>query len=171
MDAIECMLTRHSTKKFLPTAVSREDLDCILRAGLAAPSGKNAQAAIFLCVTDKALRDRLAALNAKFLGRDCDPFYGAPCVIVVLADKAAFPAVYDGSVAMENLQLAAHARGLGACWIHRAKEMFESDEGKAILKECGIAGDYEGVGNCIVGHPAAEGSTKPVRDGRLYIIE
>ncbi|MBQ9429153.1 MAG: nitroreductase [Clostridia bacterium] len=171
MEALECILSRHSVKSYLPTEVKQEDLDVILRAGLAAPSGRNAQAAILLCVTDKALRDRLSALNAAVMGAQSDPFYGAPCVVVVLADKTVFTGVYDGSVVMENLLLAAHARGLGACWIHRAKEVFASKEGKAILRDCGITGDYEGIGNCVIGYPAAAPAAKPVRDGRLYFAK
>ena len=98
-----------------------------------------------------------------------DPFYGAPVVLVVLADKAVGTYLYDGSLTMENMMLAAHDLGLGACWIHRAKEEFASEEGKAILKELGVEGDYEGIGNCILGYADGElPAAKPRKEG--YIV-
>ena len=135
MDAMENMLTRSSVKKYKSQQVPKELLDKIIEAGLAAPSGLNKQAAIILVVTDKQVRDELSKLNA---GKDpffrADPFYNAPCVLIVLADKSVPTSIYDGSLVMENMLLAAHALGLGACWIHRAKETFEMPEGKALLQ-------------------------------------
>ena len=95
-------------------------------------------------------------MNAAIMGTDKDPFYGAPVVLVVLADRSVPTHVYDGSLVMGNLMLAAHAEGLGSCWIHRAKEEFESEEGKALLRKLGITGDYEGIGHCILGYAADE---------------
>ena len=127
------------------------------------------QGAIMLCVTDKVLRDRLSKLNAGVMGASMDPFYNAPAVIVVLADKTVRTSVYDGSLVMGNLMLAAHSIGLGSCWIHRAKEVFDSEEGKQILAELGIEGDYEGVGNCVVGYPERMPTEKlPRRGGRVF---
>ena len=100
-----------------------------------------------------------------------DPFYGAPCVLVVLADKSKHTYIYDGSLVMENMLLEAHSLGLGACWIHRAKETFETDEGKAILKKLGIEGEYEGIGNCIVGYPDMTPLEKPRKENWIYWIE
>ena len=116
----------------------------------------------------------MAKLNAKAMGmgEDYDPFYGAPTVLVVLADKTVSTHVYDGSLVMGNLMLAAHALGLGSCWIHRAREEFESEEGKAILKELGIEGEYEGIGHCVLGYADGEYPTaKPRKDGWVYYIE
>ena len=148
MDAMQAMLTRKSVKKYKPPPVEKELVEKIIEAGLNAPSGLNKQSPIILAVTNKELRDELSRLNA---GDDpffrADPFYGAPCVLVVLADKSVPTRVYDGSLVMENMLLAAHALGLGACWIHRARETFERPEGKAILKKLGIEGEYEGIGN------------------------
>ena len=147
-------------------------LDKIIEAGLHAPSGLNSQKTIILAVTDKATRDELSFLNA---GKDpfkrVDPFYGAPCVLVVLAEKNAPTYLYDGPLVMENMLLAAHALGLGACWIHRAKETFETDEGKAILKKLGIEGDFEGIGNCIIGYPETVPAKKPRKENRVYYID
>lgn len=163
------MIERRSCKAYLDTMPEREKLDEIIEAGLYAASGRNRQAAIILCVTDKALRDKLSAMNAAVLGSDADPFYNAPAVLVVLADADVSTAVYDGSLVMGNLMLAAHSLGLGSCWIHRAKEMFESDEGKAILAELGVTGNYVGVGNCVIGYPEKM-PTQPLarREGRVF---
>lgn len=172
MDAMENMLTRSSVKKYKSQQVPKELLDKIIEAGLAAPSGLNKQAAIILVVTDKQVRDELSKLNA---GKDpffrADPFYNAPCVLIVLADKSVPTSIYDGSLVMENMLLAAHALGLGACWIHRAKETFEMPEGKALLQKLGIQGEYEGVGNCIVGYPEGEiPAVKPRKGNRVYYV-
>ena len=171
MDAIENILTRVSVKKYKPDAVPREMIEKIIEAGLQAPSGLNKQSPIILAVTNKAIRDELSYINA---GKDpfkrADPFYGAPVVLVVLADKSVPTYVYDGSLVMENMLLAAHALGLGACWIHRAKETFDLPEGKEILKSLGIEGEYEGIGNCIVGYPDATFPQKPRKENRVYYL-
>ena len=128
---------------------------------------------IIIAVSDPKTRDALSRLNASIMGTDGDPFYGAPVVLIVLADRSAPTYLYDGALAMENLMLAAHASGLGSCWIHRAKEAFERPEGKQILKELGIEGDYEGIGHCVLGYPQQEGPSKtpPRKAGRVYHID
>ena len=169
---LECMETRRSVRTYLPNAVPEEKLERILRAGLYAASGMGRQSAMILCVTDKVLRDRLMRMNAAIMGTpEKDPFYGAPCVLVVLADRSILTAVYDGSLVLGNMMLAAHAEGLGSCWIHRAREEFDSDEGKAILHDLGVEGDYEGVGHLIVGYAdGAEPEAKPRREGRVLRV-
>ena len=169
---LECMETRRSVRAYLPNAVPEEKLESILCAGLYAASGMGRQSAMILCVTDKALRDRLMRMNAAIMGTpEKDPFYGAPCVLVVLADRSIPTAVYDGSLVLGNMMLAAHAEGLGSCWIHRAREEFDSDEGKAILHDLGVEGDYEGVGHLIVGYAdGAEPEAKPRREGRVLRV-
>ena len=169
---INDILSRRSCKAYRDELPTKEQLDTIIEAGLYAASGRNRQGAIMLCVTDKALRDRLCALNAKILGTTADPFYNAPAVIVVLADKTVSTSIYDGSLVMGNLMLAAHAIGLGSCWIHRAKEVFEDEEGKEILASLGLEGEYEGVANIIVGHPTKwNDNVPPRREGRVYRID
>ncbi|MBQ8294994.1 MAG: nitroreductase [Clostridia bacterium] len=171
MDAIETLLTRKSVKSYKSDTVPKELIDKIVEAGLQAPSGLNKQAPIILVVTDKKTRDELSALNMnKDPFHRADPFYGAPVVLVVLADKSVPTYVYDGSLVMENMLLAAHALGLGACWIHRAKETFEMPEGKALLKKMGIEGEYEGIGNCIVGYADVPPVSKPRKENRVYYI-
>ena len=170
-EVIKAIKERRSVKSYKSDPVPTELLDAILEAGTYAPTGRNMQSPIIIAVTDKALRDRLSRLNAEIMGMDGDPFYGAPAVIVVIADRSRMTYLYDGSLVMENLMLAAHSLGLGSCWIHRAKEVFDSEEGKEILKSLGIEGDYEGIGNCIIGYtntPPAE--RKPRKENYIYKI-
>lgn len=151
-ETLKLIETRRSVKKYKTQMPEQEAIDQIIKAGLCAASAKNAQTAIIIAVTDKKMRDRLSALNAKILGVTSDPFYNAPVVLVVLDKKASPNCAYDGSLVLGNLMLAAHSLGLGSCWINRAKEGFESNEGKEILKELGIEGEYEGVGHCVIGY-------------------
>ena len=166
------ILTRRSVRSYLSDQVDDKTLDEILEAGAYAPTGRNLQAPIMIAVRDKNMRDRLSRINASIMGAENDPFYGAPCVIVVLADKNKAPTyLYDGSLVMGNLLLAAHAKGLGACWIHRAKETFETEEGKEILRELGITGDYVGIGNCILGYPNGPlPKAQPRKDNYIYKV-
>lgn len=168
-EALEVMRQRRSVRSYKADPIPRELLEKVLEAGTYAPTGMGRQSPIILAVTDKALRDRIAKLNAAVMGRDNDPFYGAPAVLVVLADKSVPTYLYDGSLVMGNLLNAAHDVGLGACWIHRAREVFASEEGKAILRELGVEGDYEGIGNCIIGYAAAPlPEAKPRKEG--YVV-
>lgn len=169
--AIENMLSRRSIRKYKQDPVPDEILNKILEAGTYAPTGMNRQSPIIIAVTNRELRDRLSRMNARVMGTDSDPFYGAPVVLVVLANREVRTAVYDGSLVMGNLMLAAHELGIGSCWIHRAREMFDSEEGKAILKELGIQGDYEGIGNCILGY--ADGPApfaRPRKENYVYHV-
>lgn len=169
-EVLHAIKSRRSVKSFLPDTVPSVIVDEIAQAGLYAPNGLGKQSPIILQITDKALRDKLSALNASFMAKDIDdPFYGAPVVLAVLADRSVPTYLYDGSLAMGNLLLAAHSLGVGACWIHRAKQMFDSEEGKAILKDLGIEGDYEGIGNCILGYPDGDRrNVPPIRDNRIF---
>ena len=173
-EVLECIKTRRSVKKYKSTPVSRDMLDAILEAGTYAPTGRNMQSPVILAVTNKELRDRISRLNAAVMGMDGDPFYGAPCVIVVLADRSVIPTTYmnDGSLVIGNMLLAAHSLGLGACWVHRAREVFETEEGKAILRDLGIEGDLVGIGNCIVGYPDGDYPvTRPRKENYIYRAE
>lgn len=152
---IESLTTRRSVRGYRDEIPSQELINQVLEAGIYAPTGMGMQSPLIVAVTNKAVRDHLSALNAEVLGSKNDPFYGAPVVLVVLADKKRPTYLYDGSLVMGNLMNAAHAVGLGSCWIHRAKEVFASEEGKKLLKEWGIEGDYEGIGHCVLGYAAA----------------
>ena len=149
------MITRRSIRGFKPDVPPQDLIDEIIKAGTYAPSGRGAQATKIVCITRKDVRDRLSAMNAEIMGAPkVDPFYGAPVVLLVLADRSRSTYLYDGSLVMGNLLNAVHAVGLGGIWIHRAKEEFDSPEGKALLKEWGIEGDYEGIGHCVLGYPS-----------------
>ena len=172
-EIIDAIKARRSTKSFKSDPVPKEIVDRVIEAGLCAASAKGKQVPIVVAVTNKKLRDRLSEMNRKVGGWDegFDPFYGAPVVLIVLADKNWANRVYDGSLVIGNMMLAAHSLKIGSCWIHRAKEEFESDEGKAILKELGIAGDFEGIGHCVLGVSAAEREMPPRRAGRVFYAE
>ena len=172
MDAMANLLTRRSIRSYRPDMLPREVIEKIAEAGTYAPTGMNRQTPIIVAVTNKELRDRMSRLNAAVLDMDSDPFYGAPVVLVVLAERSAPNHVYDGSLVMANLMLAAHAMGVGSCWIHRAREVFDTDEGKAILRDLGIEGDYEGIGNCILGYTGGEEpQAKPRKENWVYWAE
>ena len=166
----EDLLTRRSIRKYSDRPVEDEKLDKVLTAGLYAPTGMNNQAPVLVAVQDKETRDRLSRMNAAVMGASGDPFYGAPCVIVVLSDPERMTWVEDGSLVLGNLMNAAHSLGLGSCWIHRAKECFDTPEGKALLRAWGVPENYRGVGNCILGYAAEEPEAKPRKSGRIIKI-
>lgn len=169
---IDEMCERRSVRKYKPDMIPDDVLEKIIKAGTYAPTGMGRQSPIIVAVTDKKMRDKLSKMNAHVMGSDGDPFYGAPVVLVVLADKSMPTYIYDGSLVMGNLMLAAHSEGIASCWIHRAKEEFESDEGKEILKELGITGDYEGIGHCILGYSDEEPkATKPRKENYVYYVK
>ena len=156
-EAYTNLLERRSIRKYEDLQVPDALLDAVLAAGIHAPSGMNTQGVRLVAVRDRETRDLLSRLNAAVMNADNDPFYGAPCVVVVLADPEIYGGwVEDGSLALGNMMNAAHALGLGSCWIHRAKQVFDSPEGKALLKKWGVPEHYRGVGHCILGYAAAE---------------
>ena len=173
-EIINAMIERRSIRKFKPDMPAKEDIEQIIEAGLYAANGMGKQATITIAVTNKELRNKLSDINRIIGGwKDgFDPFYGAPVILIVLADKKWVNRVYDGSLVMGNLMLAAHAFGIGSCWIHRAKEEFESPEGKEILSSLGIDGEYEGIGHCILGYVNGEyPDEKPRKENWVYYIE
>lgn len=170
---IKAIEERRSIRKFQPTMPAKDDLAQIVEAGLYAASGMGRQSAIIVAVTNKELRDELAKTNAEIMGKpDFDPFYGAPAIFVVLADKSCRTAIYDGSLVMGNMMLAAHSLGLGSIWIHRAKEEFERPEYQQLLKKLGIEGEWEGIGHCAVGYIDGEAPKAAKRkDNRVFWVE
>lgn len=155
-EVIKNMEERRSVRGYKPDMIRKEDLDMIIEAGTYAATGMGMQSPIIVAVTDKATRDQLSAMNAKIMGTDTDPFYGAPVVLIVLADKARPTYLYDGSLVMGNLMNAAHAVGVDSCWIHRAREVFDSEEGKALKAEWGVPESYIGIGHCVLGYRSGE---------------
>ncbi len=154
-ETLDTIRSRRSCRSYLPTQITEEELSAVLEAGTYAASAMGRQSARILVVQDPADRALLTRMNAAVMGTDSDPMYGAPTILVVLADANARNAVQDGSLVMGNLMLAAASLGLGSCWINRAREMFDTPEGKALLRRWGVEGDWIGVGNCILGYPAA----------------
>ena len=153
---LECLETRRSIRKYKKEQITEEQLQAILRAGSYAPTGMGAQSPVMVVVQDPELIRKLSRWNAEIMGTDSDPFYGAPTVVVVLADSSRNTCVEDGSLVMGNLMNAAHAVGVDSCWIHRARETFASEEGKALLREWGLSESYIGIGNCILGYRDCE---------------
>ena len=170
-DTLTTLKTRRSCRAYKPDHVEEDKLNAIIEAGTYAATGMGKQSPIILVIRDQAIRERLTKLNAAAMGMDIDPFYGAPELLVVLANKALPTYIYDGSLVMGNMMNAAADLGVASCWVHRAKEEFESEEGKAILKKLGIEGDYEGIGNLILGYaakPAANAA--PRKADYVYIV-
>ena len=171
-EVINNMKTRRSIRKYKPDMIPEDVLNRIIEAGTYAATGMGKQSPIIIAVTNKEIRDKFSKMNAEIMGVDSDPFYGAPVVLIVLADKARPTYVYDGSLVMGNLMLAAHAEGIGSCWIHRAKEEFESAEGQEILKDLGIEGEWEGIGHCVLGYVDGEyPATHPRTDNWVYYVK
>ena len=173
-EVIKAMKERRSIRKFKAEMPPKADLEQIVEAGLYAANGRGRQAVITIAVTDKELRDKLSAVNNEIMGgpEGNDPFYGAPAILIVLANKDVPTAPYDGSLVMGNLMLAAHSLGLGSIWIHRAKEEFEMPEYQKLLKDLGIEGEWEGIGHCAVGYIDGEyPAAAPRNDGRVFWVE
>ena len=166
---MENLITRRSCRNYTEEQVPDEFLDKVLEAGIFAPSGMNRQNTYLVAVRDKETRDLLAKLNGEVMGREGDPFYGAPCVVVVLAAPD-MTYLEDGSLVMGNLLNAAHALGLGSCWIHRAKQTFETETGKELLAKWGLPENLIGIGNCILGYEAETPAEKPRKEGRILKI-
>lgn len=171
-ETLKVLETRRSCRNFdREKMVPEEDIQAIVKAGTYAATGMGRQSPIIIVVTNQELRDKLSAENAKIMGTDTDPFYGAPVILIVLADKSVPTYMYDGSLVMGNLMNAAESLGINSIWIHRAKEEFESDFGKKILADLGIRGDYEGIGHCAIGYAQAPVNAPAKRkDDYVYFV-
>lgn len=169
-DTLKDLKERRSIRSYRPDQIREEELDAILEAGMYAPSGMGAQPVVMVAIQDPDTIRTLSEMNAKIMGGEGDPFYGAPTVIVVLADRKRGTCVEDGSLVMGNLMNAAQALGIGSCWIHRAKEEFDSQEGRALLEKWGLQGDYRGIGHCILGYPAGE-KPKPKPRKENFVVK
>ena len=173
-ETLQTIRNRRSIRSFTDQPVPREVIEQIVEAGIWAASGKNGQAPIVLAITNPELVTRLSEMNRRIGGwkEGFDPFYGGKTVLVVLARRDLAPTyVYDGSLVLGNMMLAAESLGVGSIWIHRAKQEFEGDEGKAILAELGIEGDLEGIGHCVLGYAETPAKDVPRREGRVFWAE
>ena len=170
-EAMNVLLGRRSIRSYRPEPLKKEDLDAIVKAGLYAPSAKNLQSTMLVAVQDADTIVRLEELNCRILGTpDGHPFYGASTLVAVLSDSTYPNWIQDGTLVMGNLMNAAAAMGIGSCWVNRAREVFDSDEGKALLKKWGIEGDYEGIGHCILGYAAAPAAAPAPRKDN-YVVK
>ena len=170
-ETLTTLKARRSCRAYKPEHIEEEKLNAILEAGTYAATGMGKQSPIILVIKDPEIRKKLTKLNAAAMGMDIDPFYGAPELVVVLANKDMPTYVYDGSLVMGNMMNAAADLGVASCWVHRAKEEFESEEGKAILKKLGIEGNWEGIGNLILGYAAKPtGEAAPRKADYVYTV-
>jgi nitroreductase len=162
---IDSLISRRSIRAYQNKQITPEELDTILEAGKYSASGRNRQSAIMIAVQDAETVTKLSKMNAEIMGTDTDPFYGAPTVVIVLADKTVSTHFEDGCLVMGNLMNAAHAIGVDSCWIHRARQEFESAEGKEMLRKWGVenAENYVGIGHCILGYRACDYPAAPQR--------
>ena len=169
-EALKVLKERRSIRKYKKDQINEDQLNQILEAATYAPTGMGKQSPIMVVVQDEGTIKELSKMNAEVTGTNSDPFYGAPTVVVVLADRGSRPTyIEDGSLVMGNLMNAAYAVGVDSCWVHRAKEVFESERGKELLKKWGVEGDYVGIGHCILGYRDCEyPKAKPRKEN--YIV-
>lgn len=166
---LDMLLTRRSVRAYKPDPVPTALLEEVLRAGTYAPTGGGRQSPVLVAVTDRAARDEISRLNAAVMGKDTDPYYGAPVLVLALADPASSTWVEDASCALENMMLAAHALGLGSVWVHREREIFDSEAGKALLRAWGLPETLRGVGSITLGYASGPApAPAPRKDG--YIV-
>lgn len=171
-DVIRILCERRSVRSYQYRQIEEEKLAEILRAGTYAATGRGRQSPIMVVVQDPKTRELLRRMNAQIMGTpDSDPFYGAPTIVIVLADKTIPTHVEDGSLVIGNLMNAAYSLGVDSCWIHRAREEFESEQGKKLLAEWGIEGDYVGIGHCALGYGDCERpKAKDRKDNYIYRV-
>lgn len=173
-ETLNTIYARRSVRKFKPNTVEKEKIEQIVKAGTYAATGRNRQSPVIIAVTNRELRDKIAAKNAEIMGKEptFDPFYGAPVILIVLADKRVPTYLYDGTLVLGNMMLAAKSLGLDTCWIHRAKEEFEGELGKEILQKAGIDGEFEGIGHLALGYcEANEQEASPRKENYVYYID
>lgn len=171
---LEAMEKRRSVRSFEERIPDQNLIDEVMKAGLYAASGRGTQGAVIVQIDNKEIQREIRELNAKIGGwpTDFDPFYGAPVILIVLANKNISTHVYDGSLVMGNLMLAADAVGLGSCWIHRAKEEFETEQGRAWLKDWGLEGEWEGIGHLALGYAKGpKPQPAPRKEGRIILVK
>lgn len=170
-DGMDVLLKRRSIRRFRPDQIKEEELKAVIEAGRFAPTAMNRQPGLIVAVQDADTLERLRKINAEIWGSDTDPFYGAPTILLVLVKADVPTGVCDGSLMLGNMMNAAYALGLGSCWINRIRETFEREDGKALLKEWGVEGEYVGVGSCILGYPEGEHPEAKKRTSQVVIVQ
>ena len=168
-EVLDTIKTRRSVRSYKSDAVPSELLDAILEAGTYAPTGGGRQSPTIIAVTSKKYRKEIERLNAEVMGKDADPYYEAPVVVLVLAEGMSNTFIEDGSCVLENMMLAAASLGLGSVWVHREREIFDSERGKALLREWGLSKTLRGVGSIALGY-SAETPGKAAKRKNNYIV-
>ncbi len=170
-EVLQTIKLRRSVRTFKHDTVPQDLLDAVLEAGTYAPTGGGKQSPTIIAVTTSEYRKEIAKLNADVMNKDCDPYYGAPIVVLVLAEGTAHTFVEDGCCVLENMMIAATSLGLGTVWVHREREIFDSEQGKALLREWGLPETLRGVGAIALGYPSAPTSPAAARkDGYVHIV-
>lgn len=171
-DFLKIIETRRSCRKYQKEQVKDSELKAVLEAGTYAPTSRGMQSPYIVAVQNEAVLRKLAGMNAKVMGATSNPYYDAPTYILVFASLDSHNPVQDGSCVLENMMLAAHAIGLASCWIHREREMFETPEGKELIREWGLPENIIGVGALALGY--ADGDLpkpKPRKEGYYRIVK
>ncbi|SBW06316.1 Nitroreductase [uncultured delta proteobacterium] len=168
-EALKVLKERRSVRKYKPQQITDAELDAVLEAGTYAPSGKGKQPCIIIAVQNKDDIAQLSKMNAAVWGKNIDPYYGAPTILLVLSNTESSTPVEDGSAVITYLTVAAAAVGLGTCWVNRERQMFESAEGKALLQKWGVTGEYIGIAACSLGYIEGE-PPKPMKRKDGYIV-
>ncbi|ADY35408.1 nitroreductase [Phocaeicola salanitronis DSM 18170] len=169
---LELIQTRRSCRKYQPQQITDEELKAVLKAGTYAPTSRGLQAPYIVALQNEGLRKKLGEMNARIMGVTFNPYYNAPTYVLVFAPADAHNPIQDGSCILENMMLAAHAIGLGSCWIHREREMFDTEEGKQLMKEWGLPEGLMGIGALALGYPAEEpAQAKPRKEDYFRIIK
>lgn len=172
-DILDVLTARRSIRRYKSDPVPAELIDKVIEAGLYAPTGMDRQQTIILKITDSEIVRKLGRLNGRIMGHDdMDAFYGAPVVLAVLSAKNDPTGIHDGCSVISNMLNEAASLGLGSCWIHRGREQFETEEGRAILRKAGIDPDaYEGVDSVILGYgEGALPTASPRKGGRVFSL-
>lgn len=155
-EVIDAIKARVSVRNYYSDKIPDELLNAVLEAGTYAPTGRNKQSPTIIAITSDKYRKTISRLNAEVMGSDKDPYYGAPVVVLVLANPESNTYVEDASCVLENMMIAAASLGLGSVWVHREREIFESDEGKALLREWNLPETLRGVGSIALGYSREE---------------
>ena len=169
---LEIIRTRRSYRSYKAEQITDEQLNAVLEAGTYAPTSRGLQSPFIVAIQNEALKARLAKMNAEIMGVTTNPYYDAPTYVLVFVPADAPNGVQDASLVLENMMLAAHAQGLGSCWIHREREMFATEEGKGLMREWGLPDGWVGIGALALGYPDSEPSpAKPRKEGYARVIK
>ena len=168
---LEIIRTRRSYRSYKPEQITDEQLNAVLEAGTYAPTSRGLQSPFIVAVQNEELKARLAQMNAEIMGVTTNPYYDAPTYVLVFVPADAPNGIQDASLVLENMMLAAHAQGLGSCWIHREKEIFATEVGKKLMAQWGLPEGLVGIGALSLGYPAGEHSpAKPRKEGYVRVI-